>query len=95
MVHQLVNSPEWARADTSSVESTSCGAAFLPPDLRVKYQSKLGPGFFHGYGLSESVRIPLFSLMVPGRLTHYQPRADPWGYWNDARKHHPWTQTGR
>ena len=57
MIHQLVNSPEWAKTDTSSVEATASGAAFLPPELRVKFQSKLEAGFAHGYGLSESVRV--------------------------------------
>jgi len=64
MIHQLVNSPEWAKTDTSSVETAASGAAFLPPELRAKFQSKLGTAFFHGYGLSESVRVPPLSLTI-------------------------------
>ena len=61
MIHQLVNSPEWAKTDTSSIETAASGAAFLPPELHVKFQSKLRSTLFQGYGSSESVRVPLFA----------------------------------
>ena len=58
MIFQLVNSPEWAKADTSSIETTGSGAAFLPPELRAKFQSKVKSAFGQGYGSSEAVRVP-------------------------------------
>jgi len=62
MIHQSVNSPDWAGTDTSSVETVGSGAAFLPPELCERFQSKLKSTFFHGYGSSEVVRVrPLFS----------------------------------
>ena len=64
MVLQLVNSPEWAEADTSTIETTASGAAFLPPELHAKFQSKMKSALLHGYGLSESVRVPLFASTV-------------------------------
>ena len=69
MIHQLVNSPEWTRADTSSVEAVGSGAAFLPPDLLSKFQSKLEATFTQGYGSSESVCVPFFFPTVLERLT--------------------------
>lgn len=86
MIHQLVNSPEWTRADTSSVESTVSGAAFLPPDLCAKYQSKLGPTFFHGYGLSESVRVLRF-FSHGSRETHVPANScRPLGLWERCER---------
>lgn len=58
MILQLVNSPEWEKTDTSSIESTASGAAFLPPDLNAKLQSKVNSHMIQGYGTSEAVRIP-------------------------------------
>jgi len=58
MILQLVDSPEWAKTDTSSVETAGSGAAFLPPELRAKFQSKVKSNFMQGYGSSEAVRVP-------------------------------------
>jgi len=69
MIHQLVNSPEWAKADTSSVETAGSGAAFLPPELQTKFQSKIGSTFFQGYGSSEAVRVHLFPSTSLGGFT--------------------------
>lgn len=54
MILQLVNSPEWATTDTSTIEGTATGAAFLPPELNAKFHSKLNSTLFHGFGSSET-----------------------------------------
>ena len=59
MILQLANAPEWAKADISSIEYITCGAALLPPELLAKLQSKVKSTFFEGYGSSESVRVSL------------------------------------
>jgi len=64
MIHQLVNSAEWAKTDTSSIETTASAAAFLPPELNVRFQSKLNSTFFQGYGSSEAVRARLFASRI-------------------------------
>lgn len=56
MIFQLVNSPEWEKADTSSVETTASGTALLPPALKAKFQSRLQSTLFEGFGSTESVR---------------------------------------
>jgi len=63
MIHQMVNTPEWEKADTSTIESLASGAAFLPPELLAKLQSKMKATFTQGYGSSESVRISLPLLL--------------------------------
>jgi len=95
MIHQLVNSPEWAKTDTSTVEVVGSGAAFLPPELRVKFQSELDSTFSHGYGSSESVRVLLISPGVLERFTCWRIPTVPRDYSNDAREFHPRIQTGR
>ncbi|KAF9648196.1 acetyl-CoA synthetase-like protein [Thelephora ganbajun] len=62
MILQLVDSPEWEKTDTSSVETAASGAAFLPPELRAKFQSKVKSALFQGYGSSES------TLSIAGTL---------------------------
>jgi acyl-CoA synthetase (AMP-forming)/AMP-acid ligase II len=55
MVMQVIDSPDFARRDTSSVRSISYGGAPAPPDLvrRIKEHFPLGaPG--NGYGLTET-----------------------------------------
>ena len=74
IIHQLVNSPEWEKTDTSSVEIAVSGAALLPPELLAKFQSKLGLTLIQGYGSSESVRVSLFAstiLEILDRFTRY------------------------
>ena len=61
MIHQLVNSPEWQKTDTSSIETIRSGAAFLPPELHVRLISKLESTVFQGYGSSEAVRVHPFA----------------------------------
>jgi acyl-coenzyme A synthetase/AMP-(fatty) acid ligase len=68
MIHQLVTSPEWEKADCSSIKTTGSGAAFLPPELRVKFQSELKSTLYQGYGSTESVRTLLFASTIPERL---------------------------
>lgn len=74
MILQLVNSPGWAKADTSTIENTATGAAVLPSDLSAKFQSKMKSTLFTGYGSSETVRFPfplstfLRDLHVAGTL---------------------------
>jgi acyl-CoA synthetase (AMP-forming)/AMP-acid ligase II len=58
MILQLVTHPEWEKTDTSTVEHTASGAAFLPPEIRTKLLSKIESNLTHGYGSSESVRGP-------------------------------------
>jgi len=58
MIFQLVNSPEWEKADTSSIETATSGAAFLPPELFAKFQSKVKSTMIQGYGSSEAVCVP-------------------------------------
>jgi len=64
MILQLVNTPEWEKADTSTIDSLASGAAFLPPELHAKLQSKMKAIIIQGYGLSESVRVPLFASAI-------------------------------
>jgi len=55
MVMQVIDSPDFARRDTSSVQSISYGGAPCPPDLvrRIKEHFPTGaPG--NGYGLTET-----------------------------------------
>ncbi len=55
MVMQVIDSPEFAKRDTSSVQSISYGGAPAPPDLvrRIKEHFPTGaPG--NGYGLTET-----------------------------------------
>ena len=55
MVMQVLDSPEFAKRDTSSVQSISYGGAPAPPDLvrRIKEHFPTGaPG--NGYGLTET-----------------------------------------
>jgi acyl-CoA synthetase (AMP-forming)/AMP-acid ligase II len=68
MIHQLVNSAQWANADTSSVETVGSGAASLPPDLHAKFQAKLKSTLFQGYGSSESVCSHPSASAVLGRF---------------------------
>lgn len=95
MVYQLVNSPEWEKTDCSTIETTASGAAFLPPKLRAKFQSKMNSTLFEGYGSSESVRIPLVASMTLERFTRWSIRVDPLDHNNDARECYPWIQAGR
>ena len=76
MINQLVTCPEWEKTDCSSIESAGSGAAFLPYELEAKFQSKVTSAFFHGYGSSESVRIPLSASIIPGRFTRQWICAD-------------------
>lgn len=39
-VHQLVNHPEFAETDLSSINSVGCGAAHLPTTLRDNFLSR-------------------------------------------------------
>ena len=64
MIHQLVNSPEWEKTDTSSIKITKSAAAFLPPELLAKFRSKLGSTPYQSYGSSESVRAPHFASTI-------------------------------
>ncbi len=55
MVMQVIDSPDFAKRDTSSVQSISYGGAPCPPDLvrRIKEHFPMGaPG--NGYGLTET-----------------------------------------
>jgi long-chain acyl-CoA synthetase len=55
MVMQVIDSPDFAKRDTSSVQSISYGGAPCPPDLvrRIKEHFPTGaPG--NGYGLTET-----------------------------------------
>ncbi|EJD06537.1 acetyl-CoA synthetase-like protein [Fomitiporia mediterranea MF3/22] len=65
IVHQLVNSPQTAKADLSSVRVVGCGAAYLSPDLSERFRKMLGhsattqatgeeAAVAEGYGLSEA-----------------------------------------
>ena len=69
MILQLANTPEWEKADTSTIDTLASGAAFLPPELRAKLQSKMNAIIIQGYGLSESVRVPPFASVIPEGFT--------------------------
>ena len=71
MIHQLVNSPEWEKTDTSSIETIGSGAAFLPPELHARFLSKLESTILQGYGSSEAVRIHPFGSVILERFTRY------------------------
>ena len=90
MALQLVNTPEWEKTDTSTVETVGCGTAVLPPELNAKITSKVKRTVIQGYGLSESVRFPPFASAIPKRFTSWRILADPRGRHNDARELHPW-----
>jgi len=69
MILQLVNSPEWAKTDTSSLDTIACGAAFLPPELNAKFQSKAESTLVQGYGSSEStlsITVTMRENWTPG-----------------------------
>lgn len=71
MILQLVTHPEWETTDTSTVEHTASGAAFLPPELKAKFLSKFDSNLTHGYGSSESVRgLTSFFLLLLWRDLH-------------------------
>ena len=72
IIHELANSPQWEETDTSSVETTGSGAAFLSQELLTKFQSKLGSTLLQGYGSSESVRVILFASTILERFTRYK-----------------------
>ncbi|KAF9781855.1 acetyl-CoA synthetase-like protein [Thelephora terrestris] len=74
MMLQLLNSPEWAKADTSSIEITASGAAFLPPDLSAKFHSKLKSHMLHGYGSSETT-LSITGSMRENCIPGYKPVA--------------------
>ena len=38
-IHQLVHHPKTSKTDFSSVVSVACGAAYLPPELKEKFDS--------------------------------------------------------
>ena len=84
MIFQLVNTPEWEKADTSSVETIGCGAASLPPDLRARFQSKMNAVFLQGYGSSEAVRVPSPFPTIPEKYTSQWALTDFLNYRNDA-----------
>ncbi|EKM52103.1 uncharacterized protein PHACADRAFT_262572 [Phanerochaete carnosa HHB-10118-sp] len=73
VVHQLVNHPEFAKTDFSSVIGAGCGAAHLPKTLRDNFQSRFNnAALTAGYGMSELTyslaRTPpdgLYGLKVP------------------------------
>ena len=71
MILQLVNSPEWEKTDTSSIESTASGAALLPPDLNAKFQSKIKANLIHGYGTSEAVRFLFYSWLRNSQIGEF------------------------
>jgi acyl-CoA synthetase (AMP-forming)/AMP-acid ligase II len=71
MIHQLVTSPEWEKANCSSIDTIGSGAAFLPPELRAKFQSKLKSTLYQGYGSTEAVRILLFTSKIQERFTRW------------------------
>jgi len=95
MALQLVNTPEWVKTDTSTIETVGCGSALLPPELNAKLTSKVQRTTIQGYGMSECVRIPPFTSMIPKGFTSWRILADPRDRHNDARELHPWIQTDR
>lgn len=59
VIHQLVNHPKIKEADFSSVSNVLTGAAYMPPELGVKFM-KFVPGearLSEGYGMSEAVSV--------------------------------------
>ncbi|KAJ7760882.1 hypothetical protein DFH07DRAFT_1021402, partial [Mycena maculata] len=62
-IHQLVNHPDIATADLSSVVAVTSGAAYLPPELASQLGRFLekNPEIAQGYGLSECT----ISALVP------------------------------
>jgi len=90
MVLQLVNTPEWEKTDTSTVETVTCGSALLPPELNAKIASKVKRTVTQGYGLSECVRVPPFASVTPKGFTSWRILAVHRGRRNVARKLHPW-----
>ena len=68
MALRLVNTPEWEKTDTSTVETVACGSALLPPELNAKIASKVKRTVTQGYGLSECVRVPPFASAISGGI---------------------------
>jgi len=85
MIFQLVNSPEWEKTDTSSIETSGSAAAFLSPELSEKFRSKVKTTLFHGYGSSEAVRVPFSSSAILERFTRRWFHTDPLDCYNNAR----------
>jgi acyl-CoA synthetase (AMP-forming)/AMP-acid ligase II len=40
-VHMMLHSPQFPRADLSSLDSVACGAAYLPGELRQRFSSRV------------------------------------------------------
>ncbi|TDL17760.1 acetyl-CoA synthetase-like protein [Rickenella mellea] len=69
LIHQLVNSPKFKKADLSSIQSMLSGAAYLPPQLADKLTSLTNPAAIlaEGYGMSEGT-ISAMTKPIPGLL---------------------------
>ena len=83
---RLVNSPEWEKTDTSSIDATGSGAGVLPAALLAKFKSKVDSNFLQGMA-SEAVR-PQHNSHHPLRNGFAYQRTPPGlrDHWNDSRE---------
>jgi len=66
MATALVNCPERARYDLSSLRRINIGGAASSPTLVREVEEKLGCACFSGYGLTETAPVLSVSLIKPG-----------------------------
>jgi long-chain acyl-CoA synthetase len=57
MFQMLINHPDYAKRDLSSIEITTSGSAALAPELSKKWEEKVGIKVGQGYGLTEASPI--------------------------------------
>ena len=54
MYIMMLNHPDFAKYDLSSLESCACGAAPLPPEVGRQWKEKTGADIYEGWGMTET-----------------------------------------
>lgn len=75
MVHALLDSPDLASRDVSSVRQVSIGGAPTAPELLAEVEDRFGCECICGYGLTETSPTLTRSLAKPGRASTPEQRA--------------------
>lgn len=75
MAHQLATHAKLRKVNLDGILSISTGAAYLPPELRSKLaqRAKNVISLTEGYGMSECVRVYIYSHISFGRLKYSRP----------------------
>lgn len=72
MLQALLDHPQFARTDFSSLREIVSGGAPLPPPAKARFEAESGVAVFEGYGLTESAGVvctnPLRSGMRDGTI---------------------------